>query len=257
MIDTVEVYNSSGVYKIFNILDGHFYIGSSQTIKIRIDEHLRDLRANRHHSVYLQRAWNKYGENSFGVYVLEECETDLLLHREQFYIDTLCPEYNMTRNAARPMLGRKHTEESKKKMGNTRRGRKLSKSHSLNLKKSLQKLSKSSSWRTKVKDGVSTWWKNNKQEILESRKKKPISDAGKDKISKHMKERWKSDRDSLINCRKNSTKKIVYNKEDVLRIRDMRFNKKISISEICRIENKSINSIRRVLYYNWNWIYDD
>lgn len=33
--------------------------------QIRWKDHLRLLRLNKHHSQYLQNAWNKYGENAF------------------------------------------------------------------------------------------------------------------------------------------------------------------------------------------------
>ena len=54
-----------GIYTIKNIINGKFYLGSSKNIEKRWNRHLYELRNNRHHSWYLQRAFIKYGENSF------------------------------------------------------------------------------------------------------------------------------------------------------------------------------------------------
>lgn len=55
----------SGVYQIYNTVNGKRYIGSSIHIEQRFKEHLRNLRANKHVNAHLQCAWNKYGEQSF------------------------------------------------------------------------------------------------------------------------------------------------------------------------------------------------
>lgn len=55
----------SGVYQIYNTVNGKRYIGSSIHIEQRFKEHLRNLRANKHVNAHLQSAWNKYGEHSF------------------------------------------------------------------------------------------------------------------------------------------------------------------------------------------------
>ena len=76
-----------GIYKIENIINNKVYIGSSNNIERRWKEHIRLLNNNEHHSIKLQRAWNKYGENAFEFSVLEECDADRLLYLEQYYID--------------------------------------------------------------------------------------------------------------------------------------------------------------------------
>lgn len=77
----------SGVYIIMNNLNGKVYVGSSQNIKNRFSEHLRDLRRNRNHNRYLQRAWNKYGEEAFKFVVVEKVPVLFLFEFEQYYID--------------------------------------------------------------------------------------------------------------------------------------------------------------------------
>lgn len=77
----------SGVYQIYNIVNGKRYIGSSIHIEQRFKEHIRNLRANKHVNAHLQSAWNKYGEHSFVFEEVELCEPDQCLKVEQEYID--------------------------------------------------------------------------------------------------------------------------------------------------------------------------
>ena len=56
---------SIAVYAIKNIVTGQAYVGSTNSWRHRKASHLSMLRNNKHHSVWLQRAWNKYGEQSF------------------------------------------------------------------------------------------------------------------------------------------------------------------------------------------------
>lgn len=59
------------IYKIVNKNNGKFYIGSTKNIEKRKHKHFEDLKHKKHHSIYLQRAYDKYGENSFIVEVKE------------------------------------------------------------------------------------------------------------------------------------------------------------------------------------------
>lgn len=104
----------SGVYKIVNVVNNKLYVGSSIDYKARKASHLRDLKEGTHHCIYLQRAYNKYGRASFKFFLLEKCTADMLIEREQFYLDTLNPEYNTFRVAG-SSLGYKRSEESKEK----------------------------------------------------------------------------------------------------------------------------------------------
>ncbi len=79
----------SGIYKITNKNNGKFYIGSSSKINERWTDHKYLLNSNRHHSKHLQRAWNKYGEDSFVFEVIEECSPDKILEKEQEYLNVL------------------------------------------------------------------------------------------------------------------------------------------------------------------------
>lgn len=109
----------SGVYKITNLNNNKFYIGSSQNIKRRTQGHLNDLRANRHPNSHLQRSFNKHGEDRFIFETIINCPLDGLLVIEQYYIDFLQPHYNMSPTAG-TTRGYKHREESKRKMTESR-----------------------------------------------------------------------------------------------------------------------------------------
>lgn len=76
-----------GIYKIQNKISGKLYIGSSYNIRERLNNHKSMLRCNRHHSIYLQRAYDKYGIENFIFKELEECKLQELMVKEQYYIN--------------------------------------------------------------------------------------------------------------------------------------------------------------------------
>jgi hypothetical protein len=65
----------------------------------------------------VDRALLKYGFSNFSLEILEFCEIEELLKREQYYLDNLKPQYNIVETAG-STLGYKHTEESIEKMIN-------------------------------------------------------------------------------------------------------------------------------------------
>lgn len=101
MTDTINVPTTSGVYAIKNTLNGKMYVGSTYCFKTRWRRHRQCLRGGYHHSVHLQRSYDKIGESRFVFIVLEECEKirETLIWLEQKYIDELHPEYNICKTA--------------------------------------------------------------------------------------------------------------------------------------------------------------
>jgi hypothetical protein len=98
-----ENLNCCGVYKIINTINENYYIGSSHNIKTRIRKHFELLKRNKHHSIHLQNAYNKYGENVFTVEVLETCDKKNILSVEQKHLDTIFnwkKTYNMSKRAS-------------------------------------------------------------------------------------------------------------------------------------------------------------
>lgn len=113
----------SGVYRICNIVTGKVYIGSGISIRVRRDDHFRKLIAGKHGNRYLQRAWNKYGDRSFTFETIERCTVELLLTREQYWMDyhrSYDPAfgYNLSPTAG-SVLGIKHSEEFKRARSKT------------------------------------------------------------------------------------------------------------------------------------------
>lgn len=82
------------IYQITNNVNGHFYIGkTTKTIEERFKRH--QYNASYHTKGYLYNAIRKYGIESFSIKILEE--TTNLDAREQYWIDKLNPQYNMTK----------------------------------------------------------------------------------------------------------------------------------------------------------------
>lgn len=60
------------IYKIRNVVNQKFYVGSTINTKERFRTHRNKLRRGAHHTPHLQAAWNKYGEECFKFEIVEE-----------------------------------------------------------------------------------------------------------------------------------------------------------------------------------------
>lgn len=88
-----------GIYQIKNIINNKSYIGQSTDINKRIAKHKTSLRQNKHDNLYLQNAYNKYGEDNFVFNILCKCDFNELDDKEIFYIkqyDSYNNGYNLT-----------------------------------------------------------------------------------------------------------------------------------------------------------------
>lgn len=97
------------VYKIRNVVNQKFYVGSTTNMYERTRNHRKRLRRGRHHSPYLQAAWNKYGEECFVFEVVEEVASVGTLQSAEarwlaeHYGKSHC--YNMSPNTDAPWRG--------------------------------------------------------------------------------------------------------------------------------------------------------
>ncbi len=100
------------------------YVGISNNIERRWREHKKELNENYHYNPHLQNAWNKYGEDNFLFHILhksDDYQKLSTLEKEYAYAfgygDTdLC--FNIgTPGKSCAMLGKKHTQKSRMKMG--------------------------------------------------------------------------------------------------------------------------------------------
>lgn len=129
----------SGIYSITNKINNKTYYGSSNNCVMRFYIHKCRLKKNNHINKHLQSSFNKYGENNFEFKIEVETLPENLQNIEQYYLDwiKLNPKefYNITYDAFAPSrgmkrkpltdlqkqrlrevnLGKKHTEETKKK----------------------------------------------------------------------------------------------------------------------------------------------
>lgn len=79
----------TGIYKITNVINNKVYVGSAINIDLRWKEHLNDLKNNKHHSIKLQRSYTMHGKENFIFQVIELCDKNLLIVKEQEYINYL------------------------------------------------------------------------------------------------------------------------------------------------------------------------
>ena len=115
------------IYRIRNTENGKLYIGSTQDAKIRKREHFNRLKRGKHPNIYLQRAWNKFGEDAFVFETIEKVhQLSDLLEREQWYLDNVIRwrvDYNIARHAGAPMRGTSASKETRELMSQVRLGK--------------------------------------------------------------------------------------------------------------------------------------
>jgi len=111
----ISTERKAGVYKITCKNNGKRYIGSSKSIYYRLHRHKSDLKSNTHDNKNLQNSFNKYGEESFIIEIMEYCEEDERFEREQHWINKLKPEFNVVQN----VIDCEITEEMKVKISDT------------------------------------------------------------------------------------------------------------------------------------------
>lgn len=100
----------SGVYRWINNVNGNTYIGSSVNLGRRFRNYfsfnyITDTKCN----MLIHKALIKYGYSNFTLEVLEYCELNVVISREQYYMDTLKPSYNVLKVAG-SSLGFKHSK---------------------------------------------------------------------------------------------------------------------------------------------------
>ena len=125
----------SGIYQILCKPTGKVYVGSAVDVWKRKEEHRRSLSKGLHCNPHLQSAWNRYSGREFCFLVLEYCQTDDLLKREQFYINNMNATdrnlgFNVCSVAGSP-LGIKHTEQARARMSAAKIGNKNTLGHHL------------------------------------------------------------------------------------------------------------------------------
>jgi group I intron endonuclease len=117
---------NTGIYRIVNILNGKYYIGStSRGFRQRWWCHKGDLNKGIHRNSHLQSAWNKYGKENFLFEILMRCPPEQCISLEQRYLDTMdwSQSYNIAKVAGSG-LGVKLSPEVRRRMSEARIGKK-------------------------------------------------------------------------------------------------------------------------------------
>lgn len=144
----------SGIYKILNIINNDFYIGSAKDLNKRKVNHFNNLKANRHINTHLQNAVNKYGIENFIFQSIVFCPVEYNIKMEQWFIDNLKPHYNICKTAG-SVLGRIHKQETKEKISKSTKGRIVSAESKIKISKTLTgRKNKPHSEETKIKIGL-------------------------------------------------------------------------------------------------------
>jgi group I intron endonuclease len=85
-------------------------VGSSTDLHRRFSAYYSVAYLTKYNSINIHRALLKYGYSAFSLRILEYCNKEDLIAREQYYIDLYKPEYNILKVAG-SSIGFKQTEE--------------------------------------------------------------------------------------------------------------------------------------------------
>jgi group I intron endonuclease len=108
------------IYRITNMANGKYYIGSAESFARREWQHKYDLRKGIHKNPRLQAAWNKYGADMFVFEVIEEVpveQTAFDCENKYLHEHVGKPEcYNVNTDAIGMRTGIPHRKETKELM---------------------------------------------------------------------------------------------------------------------------------------------
>lgn len=224
-----------GIYKIKNVLNNKFYIGSAVNLHDRFLHHRKRLRGNYHNNKHLQRAFDKYGEDCFIFEVIEIVnDKDILLEREQHWLDsTQCCDpnigYNLSNNATAPMLGIDFTEEHRKNLSKALKGMQQPEGFRERMSKLHKGKTLSEEHRAKLLNANKKYW----------------TEENRDKQSKVLKERWSNPK-----FREKASKGTKLSDDDKKRISEMKkgskhHNAKLTEEEVRDIKTMLKNGVDR------------
>jgi hypothetical protein len=100
--------NKSGIYIWKNLVNKKQYIGSSDNLRRRLNNYFNPNHLLINDNMFICRALLKHGYSNFSLTILEYCEPEQCLEREDFYLSCFPHEYNILPKAG-SSLGSKHS----------------------------------------------------------------------------------------------------------------------------------------------------
>jgi len=102
--------SKSGIYRWVHKATGRSYVGSSVNLTNRFYTYYNlKVMLKSSSSSIIARSLLKYGYSGFKLEIIEYCEPDKCLEREQYYLDSIQPELNILKNST-SRLGVNHSE---------------------------------------------------------------------------------------------------------------------------------------------------
>lgn len=221
----MNIYKKYGIYSIRNTVNNKVYIGKTEmNFGDRWDSHKSLLKNNKHFNSYLQRAYNKYGVESFEFEIVRDCTGDSSDNINTLEIEFIklynskSNGYNMS-DGGDGARGAVRSAETKNKIGIKNRENMLGRKASEETRK---KMSDSQKLRTHTKETIN--------KMSESKKNKAVAEETKDKLRMKL---------------KGVPKKTILNKEIVLKIRNLYSEGKTNreLSEIFGIKQQYMYGI--------------
>ena len=146
--------DKSFVYRWINKLNNKEYLGSTANAKRRLLKYY-DLSSLKLANMPIYKAILKHGHSNFIFEIIEYCEQNMVLEREQYYLDNFDFDYNILEKAD-SILGYKHTEETLSKMKG--RTNALGYKHNLETIAKLKELSTNKTHSIEAKDKMKEMW---------------------------------------------------------------------------------------------------
>lgn len=120
-----DVKNKTGIYIWTNNISGKKYVGSAVNLRKRLRYYFNPKFMEKmllRNSSIIYSALLKYNYNNFELSIIEFCDINMLLEREQYYLDNFEFKYNILRNAG-PRLGYKVSFKTRKAISIASRNR--------------------------------------------------------------------------------------------------------------------------------------